>query len=119
MSHPKDAQVVKVKPYPFAASLESGGAQKPVDIIFIAEVGVIVNLRAQFVKVGEYHQLVFELPTMGDVITTQVRVIKTYDKSMDKVGQKVERMAELHFQKLTDAHKARIVAFMSAIGQTK
>ena len=74
---------------------------------------------AQFVHVGGHYQAVFELPTLREFINTPVRVLKTYDKAVDSKVTKVERMAEFHFDKLIDDHRARITHFITAIGQAK
>jgi hypothetical protein len=108
---------VKVKPYPFAATLEKEGAKLQVSVVYVSPKGILAVMGPQFVHVGDYHQIIFELPVLGEFINTQVRVLKTYDRSLD--GHKVERMAEFHFQKLSDEHKNRIVQFMAAIKQTK
>jgi hypothetical protein len=115
------AKVVKkkIRPYPIEANLEMNALKKPVEVILINPKGCIVRLKSQMVTVGEYYQLIFELPVLKEFINTQVRVLKTYDKSIDPKEKKVERLSELHFQALSSEHKARIVAFMSAIGQEK
>lgn len=109
----------KIKPYPIDSNLENNGLKKPVDIIFVNPQGCIVILKKEMVFVGEYYQLVFELPVLREFVNTQVRVLKTYDRSIDATGKKVERLAELHFQTLSQEHKARIVSFAAAIGQVK
>lgn len=109
----------KVKAYPFPAILDQNGVKKPVEIIYVGQAGVIASLNVQFVNVGEYYQVSFELPTLGHVITAPVRVLKTYDRALDTADKKVERLAEFHFQKLTKEDKGRITSFMTAIGQKK
>lgn len=120
MAEKKQAvKVKKVRPYPFAASLEQNNIKKPVEIIYVSVAGAIAQLKSQIVSVGEYYQLTFQIPVVGEFIVTQVRVLKTYDKSIDPKELKVERLAEFHFQSLTKEHRSRIVAFLAAIGQEK
>ena len=118
---PKAKAVVvkkKVRPYPFEAALEANTIKKPVDVIFLDPKGLILSLRAgHFVSVGEYYTVIFELPVMKQFVNTQVRVFKTYDKAVDLKKHGVERLAELHFEKLTDEHRIRIASFIRAIGQ--
>lgn len=111
--------VKKVRPYPFPATIELGTVKKNVDIVFVGQTGFIATLGSQFVNVGDHFQVVFELPVLKQFVNTPVRCLKTYDKTVDIKAHKVERMAEFHFLKLIDEHRARIVKFMSAIGQTK
>ena len=115
------AKVVKKKvpPYPIEAILELNGLKKPVEIIYLSPMGCIVRLKNQMVSVGEYYQIFFEFPVSKEFLNTQVRVLKTYDKAIDPKEKKVERLSELHFQALSNQHKSRIVAFMTAIGQDK
>jgi hypothetical protein len=108
----------KIRPYPFDADLDVNGAKKPVEIIYISAAGFLARLKATaMVFVGEYYHTAFELPVMGTFVNVQVRVIKTYDKSIDPKSKKVERMAELHFETLSDEHKKNILNFMATIGQ--
>lgn len=107
----------KVRPYPFPATLEHNALKKEVEIVFLSVKGAIVRLRSQLVSVGEYYQITFEIPAMRDFVSTQVRVLKTYDKALDIKEKTVERLAELHFQDLTAEHRSRINAFTAAIGQ--
>ncbi len=120
MASPKvQVNVKKVRPYPFVANLEQNSVKKPVEIIYVGVSGVIASLKSQIVSVGEYFQISFELPGGHDHVVTQVRVLKTYDKSVNPKELRVERMAEFHFQSLTKEHRSRIVAFLAAIGQAK
>ncbi len=111
--------VKKVRPYPFKCSLEQGAVKKTVDIVYVGLTGFIARTGAQFVHVGDHYQAVFELPTLHEFINTPVRVLKTYDKAVDSKVTKVARMAEFHFDKLIDDHRARITQFITAIGQAK
>jgi hypothetical protein len=107
----------KVKPYPFDATLEVNAQKMSVEVIFVNDKGVIVRLKNQIVHVGSYYQIVFELPVSREIVSTQVRILKTYDKTLDIKEKTVERLAEMHFQDLTKEHRTRIKAFTAAIGQ--
>ena len=52
-----------------------------------------------------------------DHVNGRVRVIKTYDRFVNPMRHHVERMAELHFELLSDDHKENILSFLAAIGQ--
>ena len=107
----------KVRPYPISGELEANGVKIPVELIHLTEIGALVRPFAKMVFVGSFHQLIFNEPITRETIITPVRVLKTYDKPVDLTAKKIERVAELHFQNLTSAHKSRIVAFLAAIGQ--
>ena len=108
----------KVKPYPFAATLEVNGAKKVVEVMFLSPNGFIARLKnPAIVQVGEYYQTVFELPVSHSFVNTQVRVMKTYDRSTDAKTLVIDRMAEVHFETLSEDHRKNILSFLSAIGQ--
>jgi hypothetical protein len=112
------AAKVKIKAYPFAAGLDQNGVKKNVEILYLTQVGFLARLpAATMVSVGEYYQAGFEIPAGAGFVNTQVRVIKTYDRSIDPKQHVIERVAELRFERLTDAHKKAILAFVAAIGQ--
>lgn len=111
---------VVVRAYPFAASLELNGIAKPAEVVFVGPTGLIAKLEKQFVQVGEYYQIQFKLPGISHhLITTQVRVLKTYDKATAAKDHHVDRLAEFHFEKLNDDDKKFIFSFITAIGQNK
>lgn len=66
------AKVVKkkVRPYPFEANLEMDGQKKPVEVVYVSSLGCIVRLKTQMVTVGQYYQIVFELPVLKEFINT-------------------------------------------------
>ncbi len=107
----------KVKPYPFEATLEQNAIKTRVEVIFVSQKGAIIRLANQIVHVGKFYQVTFEIPVSREIISTQVRILKTYDKVLDIKGKGVERLAELHFQDLTNEHRSRINAFTAAVGQ--
>jgi hypothetical protein len=107
----------KVRAYPIEATLEVNAEKKPIEVVFLAPAGLIAVLHTLFVQVGDHCTISFELPVLNRFVTTPVRVLKTYDKAVNPKEHIVERMAEFHFQKLTDEHKAHILSFLSAIGQ--
>lgn len=121
MAEKKPAPVVvkKVRPYPFPGELVMGAQKSAVDVVYIGQIGLIAKLHNQILHVGAFHQIAFDLPVSHEHFDIKVRVLKTYDKSTDPKQVKVERMAELHFQGLTQEQQKSIVAFITAIGQAK
>lgn len=111
--------VKKVRPYPIPATIDIQGVKKPIEISVVNLKGAIVRLNEVLVSVGEYHQLEFELPVLKTLVSAQIRVIKTYDRSIDPKVNKIERLAELHFQNLDEINRTTISKFMAAIGQTE
>lgn len=109
--------VKKVSAYPFAADLERGSLKRSVQVQKLTHEGVIVHLPKALVNVGEHYKITFSLPVSGQVITADILVVKTFDKSIDPKVLKVERMAELRFLSLTEAHRNSIFSFLTAIGQ--
>ena len=109
--------ITKVKAYPMPATLDLNGVKKPAEVLYLTTLGAMVRLPHQMVFVGEYYQLYFELPVVNEDVNTQVRIIKTYDRSVNPKEALVERVAELHFQNLSQEHRARIASFTSAIRQ--
>jgi DNA-binding cell septation regulator SpoVG len=122
MAKPKEQPVVvkKVKPYPIAAEVTIGAQKKPTEIIYLGTAGVIIKVNTMIMHVGEFYQISFNLPVSNEHFEAlQVRVLKTYDKSIDPKKLKVERLAEFHFQSLTKEQRKSIVAFIAAIGQDR
>ncbi len=107
----------KVKPYPFNATIELNAVKTLVEVVFVSQNGAIIRLANQIVHVGKFYQVTFEIPVSREIISTQVRVLKTYDKLLDIRNKSVERLAELQFHDLTNQHRSRINAFTAAIGQ--
>jgi hypothetical protein len=115
----KPVVIKKVRPYPFPGELMLGAQKSRVDVVYIGQIGLIAKLSNQILHVGGYHQIVFDLPVSREHLDIKVRVLKTYDKSTDPKQVTVERMAEFHFQGLTQEQQKSIVAFLTAIGQAK
>jgi hypothetical protein len=116
----KPAPVVKkVVPYPFAATVETNGVKLNVQVIFLNARGFIAKTGGQFVHVGSHCQASFELPVLHNVLMTPVRVLKTYDKALDPKVATVDRLAEFHFEKLSEEQKNHVISFTTAIGQAK
>jgi hypothetical protein len=113
------AVIKKVKPYPFKAALDLNGVKRNVDVVYLGQTGFIANLGAQFVNVGEHYQAAFELPVLKEFVSTPVRVLKTYDKALEPTSRQVQRVAEFHFEKLSEDHRACVTKFMVTIGQAK
>lgn len=106
-----------VKPYPFDAMLELNAQKTPVEVVFVSAKGAIVRLKTQILHVGKYYQMTFVIPVSHQPINAKIRVLKTYDKTLDLKEKTVDRLAELHFQDLTNEQRSRINAFTAAIGQ--
>lgn len=122
MAKAKERPVVvrKIKPYPIPCEITIAAQKKPMEIIYLGTQGVIVKLNNLILHVGEYYQISFKLPVLNEPFEAiQIRVLKTYDKSIDPKQLKVERLAEFHFQSLTKEQRKSIVAFITAIGQDK
>jgi hypothetical protein len=107
----------KVQPYPIAGTLELNAIKRNVEVVHLTAEGFIAQMVNGMVSVGEYYQVVFELPVSHNFVNSSVRVIKTYDRSVDPKKGTVDRMAEFHFKGLTDGHRQYILAFLSTIGQ--
>lgn len=73
-----------------------------------------MEVEAKILVVGNIHQAIFDLPVSHDLIDNPVRVIKTYDRSLDGT---VQRLAEVHFESLSEAKKKHIYSFLRAIRQ--
>jgi hypothetical protein len=107
----------KIAAYPFAVTVELNAVKKNLEVIHLTPMGFLAKLKGTIVHVGQHYKSDFELPVLHDLITSQVRVMKTYDRSLDPKQHLVERMAEFQFETLTSEGKKSIVAFLSAIGQ--
>lgn len=107
----------KVKPYPIAGVLDKGGQKFELEIILLTPKGLIGKLKSGMCFVGVHYQCQFELPVSRIGVNTEVKVWKTYDKSLDPKQGLVERMVEVLFVKLNKTDKQNISSFLSAIGQ--
>lgn len=108
----------KVRPYPFDGELEVNAQKTQIEIIYMTTSGVIARLKTPVIlKVGEYRQIAFTIPVSQHQVSTRVRVIKTYDRSVDPKKLAVERMVEVHFEALATEQKKNILSFLGAIGQ--
>lgn len=107
----------RVQPYPFPGELETNGVKKQVHVAHVTPLGFLARLGpGVMVFVGEYYHVVMELPN-HTYVNTEARVVKTYDRSLDPRAIKVERMAEFHFETLSEDHRKNILSFMAVIGQ--
>ena len=114
---PKLLKIKKVQPYPFKAQLEHGGIKTFVDVLFVDKRGFIARLATLIAHVGSFYKVEFELPALKRFVVGDVRVLKTYDKSLNGKEFSVERVAEFHFTNIHADHKANIDTFVKAIGQ--
>jgi hypothetical protein len=120
MAEAKKQKIVKkkIRPYPIEAQLEFAGAKHSVEIVYLTSKGCIALLKsASMIFVGKYYHVIFEIPVLREWINTQVRAMKTYDRSVDPKNHVVERLAEFRFQTLTEEQGKHIAAFTDAIGQ--
>lgn len=116
--NPKPTVIVKkVSPYPFEGTIEQGGQKKPFSVMKLTTDGMIVRVDKVFVNVGEHYKIYFEIPVSRDSISVQVRVMKTYDKSVNPKVNVIERMAEFRFENLDSLHLQKIRHFIASIGQ--
>lgn len=109
--------IKKVSPYPIEALVDIAGQKKPIQILKLTPDGAIARTDKILLKVGEFYSISFELPVQKTAVATRVRIVKTYDKSINPKEKLIERMAELHFEGLAHEIRGQIVAFLNAIGQ--
>ena len=109
--------VKKISPYPIESQITVPGGPKAIHIIKLTKEGALARTDKVLLKVGEYYQINFVLPVFKVAITAKVRILKTFDKSINPKDHVIERMAELHFEGLDPNFQKHIVAFLSAIGQ--
>ena len=115
MSKDQTAEVKRVRPYPIAATLKIDGAFKKISVIMINTRGVIARTPSLMLQVGVEFDLTLELPVLRTLISTTIKVVKTYDRAAPTAG--IERMAELHFTQPPPETLKQITRFMQHIGQ--
>ncbi len=108
----------KVKPYPIECVLT--GKAQPVNgkIVKLTEVGFLVNVGREFFRTLEVFTVDFLLPVSKDAISSQVKVITTYDNYKEPNGAS-SRLIEMQFTHLPDAQSKSIYNFLVAIKQIK
>jgi hypothetical protein len=101
----------KVKPYPIPALLSiEGAAPLKGKILKLVGKGFIADVSPNFLNVGDIYKCDFEIPVMHYVVTTMIKVIKTYDRSKSKA--EIERLVECHFVQLNEEQSGRVLTFM-------
>jgi hypothetical protein len=111
-----EVNIKRVKPYPFPAAIDQGGAKVPVEVLLLTSRGFIARLTtAAIFHVGGSCRTEFELPVFKRQLASPLRVIKTYDRA-DK-DHKVERLVEFHFESPGGDLTETITKFMQKIGQ--
>ncbi len=113
-----DSSVKKVAPYPFSAELEKNALKHPVEVMNLTYKGAILRLKENLIHVGEVYNLSFSIPALKIPLVAEVRVLKTLDRALSGDGA-IERLAEVHFQNLSPDNRAKILSFLTAIGQDK
>lgn len=131
----------KVRPYPILATLTLNGQPFQAKILKLVEIGFLCEADSHVFRVAEGGQVQFEIPVLGDVVMSKVRVVKTHDQVSlvpvnesgkvenssgasvgstelsDKVEKKVRRIIEFHFIELNDQSKTAITVFLKKIKQ--
>jgi hypothetical protein len=121
MSAPK---VKHVAPYPIAIRIMKAEGQPPLlgNIVKITEFGFLMKVDgSQLYKVGDECKVSFELPAIHQVITTDTKVMKTYDGyeiSGTKSKVKINTI-EMHFKTLSGEHRKHLENYLVQSGQKK
>ncbi|MBX7231715.1 MAG: hypothetical protein K1X29_06480 [Bdellovibrionales bacterium] len=119
MGQSSSARVKKVKPFPFSAELNWGGKQVTMQILNLNTRGAIVDLKQNFIKIGDECQCTFELPVLHSNIQIYAKAVKTYDQFLPKAdsnGNRIQRLCELQFLNLSSGFKFELERFLSLIG---
>ncbi len=111
-------KVVKVKPYPFPAEIfkQEGAPPLKVKILKLTEIGFLLRAeKDQFFKVGQNLSIRFFLPVLQRTISTNVKVIKTYDILDQQISGAMEKRytVEMHFRALETEHKQWVLDFIA------
>ena len=110
------ARVKKVKPYPIPIQMMSGPTAIHGQIIKLVLKGFMVDTLGKVIKVGAVLQVSFELPVTHNVITQNVKVMKTYDRT-NLQNHSIDRIAECHFTAISDDQQTDIYTFLQLIRQ--
>lgn len=106
----------KNSPYPFPGTLELQGKKEAIEIMLLAENGLMANVLG-LLFVGKHYQLTFQIPGLPNPVSTEAQVVKTTDRSIDPKTRAVIRLAEIHFINLSAQAKNSIASFLAAVGQ--
>ncbi len=112
--------VKKVKAYPFDASVEGLGKKLDIQVKKITQTGIIAAVGPILFVVGEEFHILLELPTLRKRVSSNAKVVKTFDQFVADHGASghVERLVEFQFIGLSADHRANIQNFTSLIKQT-
>jgi hypothetical protein len=122
----KDGTVIKevikkISPYPIPVNITMDN--HPVfaaNIVRLEPIGFIMRFEApHFFKVGEFGDVIFNLPVVQRGVTSRARVIKTYDGMEIMVAGKLTKTytVEIHFVDLGRDERTIINKFLEKIGQ--
>ena len=108
----------KVKPYPIECVLTGKAQPIKANIVKLSERGFLVNVGREFFRTLEVLTVDFLLPVSKDAISSEVKVVKTYDQYKEPNGAS-SRLIEMHFTHLPDTQSKSIYNFLVAIRQIK
>ncbi len=120
MAAPK---VKHIAPYPIALRIMKAEGQPPLNgaIVKMTEFGFLMRVDgSQLYTVGDICKVSFELPAIHQVVTTDVKVIKTYDGFEVLTQTKVKvNTIEMHFVQMSADHRTHIENYLVQSGQKK
>ncbi len=115
-------QVIKIKPYPIVCQLQGAKSPTPLEchIHRLEETGFIFKSVKQFYHVGDLCVCDFELPVVKTRISSEVKVIRTFDSFESYVPNAIKERVmtvEVQFRKKDPAFLKTIREFLNRIGQ--
>ncbi len=114
-------RVKKVRPYPIPATISGGEKPLSGNLIKLTQMGFLIEVGANFMKVGEKYQVAFDIPMANWNVHEGVVVVKSYNQFGGAVGAaaggSLVRVLEMHFRSLSSASKEHIVDFLTKIKQ--
>lgn len=107
----------KVRPFPIAAQVAGGEAPVRGNIIKLTPLGFLIEIGANFMKVGEKYEVTFELPVSHFTVKEGVVVVKSYNQfgGDTKAGGNLVRVLEMHFRAVSHANKEKITEFLKMV----
>lgn len=123
-SENNEFKIRKIPPYPILAQLvrlDLPGASYMAHIVKLTEHGFLMKVESSVFKVGDSYQVSFSLPLLGNTITSQSKVIKTYDAIESVVGKELKKLytVEIHFKDLPAKDKPIIKSYLIRSGQVQ
>jgi hypothetical protein len=113
--------VKKISPYPIPVNITMDN--HPIfaaNIVRLETIGFIMRFESpHFFKVGEFGDVIFNLPVVQRGVTSRARIIKTYDGMEIMVAGKLTKTytVEVHFVDLGKDERIIINKFLERIGQ--